>query len=193
MLPHPGAGTLLSVIVSRLICHPLKSARGIELSETQIGPDGLIGDRRWALEIDEAVVGAKQVPELATWWVRPNRQTDSIEVDEGTGWVDAQQAAAAIGGRIVAASTGHRMTAAVHLVTAGAAQAPDAPSGCDPNPRANIVLDGAAGAERGWLGRRLSIGSAVLEVTTLPKHCLGVYADVITAGRVSIGDQVYLA
>jgi hypothetical protein len=36
------------------------------------------------------------------------------------------------------------------------------------------------------------VGEALLEVTRTPKHCLGVYADVRQAGRISVGDLVSL-
>lgn len=75
------------------------------------------------------------------------------------------------------------MVAAVHLITVDAALAPDAPQGCDPHPRANIVIDGiAAGAERAWLGMNVRLGGVVLRVTELPRHCLGVYAEVVYGG-----------
>jgi hypothetical protein len=38
----------------------------------------------------------------------------------------------------------------------------------------------------------LRVGSAVLEVTRTPKHCLGVYAEVRHAGTVTAGDPVLL-
>jgi hypothetical protein len=36
------------------------------------------------------------------------------------------------------------------------------------------------------------IGDAVLRITRTPKHCLGVYADVITPGTAHVGDAVML-
>jgi MOSC domain-containing protein YiiM len=46
--------------------------------------------------------------------------------------------------------------------------------------------------ERAWGGRTVAVGSAVLRVTRTPRHCLGVYADVTTPGRVAVGDEVRL-
>ena len=68
--------------------------------------------------------------------------------------------------------------APVHLVSAQAlarAAAGEVPEGCPPDdPRANLVLDLAGGAdERSWVGRQVRIGDAVLEITRTPKHCLG--------------------
>jgi uncharacterized protein YcbX len=87
--------------------------------------------------------------------------------------------------------------------------------------RANIWLDGAAPwAERDWTGRRLQIGTAVLEVREQIVRCLattagpvtgerdadtlsaldnlvgarecGIYAAVVQAGRIAEGDEVTL-
>jgi hypothetical protein len=74
------------------------------------------------------------------------------------------------------------------------AAAGDVPEGCSADdPRANLLLDlDADDDERTWVGRQLRVGSAVLEVTRTPKHCLGVYAEVRRAGAVSVGDVVLL-
>jgi hypothetical protein len=89
----------------------------------------------------------------------------------------------------------------VHLVSRQAlerAAAGDVPEGCSgEDPRANVLLDlhpdlGDGGDERTWVGRRLRLGEAELEVTRLPRHCLGVYAEVRRPGRVRVGDAVHL-
>jgi hypothetical protein len=87
--------------------------------------------------------------------------------------------------------------APVHLVSRRAidrAAAGEVPEGCSADdPRANLVLrlDGDDD-ERSWVGRQLRIGTAVLEVTRTPRHCLGVYAEVRRAGTVTVGDVVLL-
>nr|MQA36455.1 sulfurase [Modestobacter roseus]MQA36457.1 sulfurase [Modestobacter roseus] len=60
------------------------------------------------------------------------------------------------------------------------------------DPRANLLLHLPAGDERSWVGRRVRVGEAVLDVVRTPKHCLGVYAEVVTPGRVAAGDPVEL-
>jgi MOSC domain-containing protein YiiM len=73
------------------------------------------------------------------------------------------------------------------------AAAGEVPEGCSADdPRANLLLALAGDDERGWVGRRLRVGAAVLRVTRLPKHCLGVYAEVLQPGRVAVGDEVRL-
>ena len=67
------------------------------------------------------------------------------------------------------------------------------PEGCSADdPRANLLLDLDADDERTWVGRQVRIGTAVLEVTRTPKHCLGVYAEVRTPGELRVGDDVLL-
>ncbi len=46
--------------------------------------------------------------------------------------------------------------------------------------------------ETGWLGAELVLGGATLRVSKAPRHCLGVYADVLVAGDVAEGDEVVL-
>src|SRR4051794_41940241 len=85
--------------------------------------------------------------------------------------------------------------AAVHLVSRGAisrAAEGDVPEGCSADdPRANVLLDLTGDAdERAWVGRRLQVGEAVLDVVRTPQHCLGGYAEVRTPGRVAEGGAV---
>jgi MOSC domain-containing protein YiiM len=85
--------------------------------------------------------------------------------------------------------------APVHLVSQQAvdrAALGEVPEGCSAeDPRANLLLT-LDGDERTWVGRELRVGDAVLRVTRTPKHCLGVYADVVTPGAVRTRDPVLL-
>jgi uncharacterized protein YcbX len=78
-----------------------------------------------------------------------------------------------------------RKGAAVHLVSLQALARSD-----EPPPRANLVLDLPDGDERSWIGAEVTLGSVTLSVVRAPRHCLGVYADVVTPGRLNLGDAV---
>ncbi len=60
----------------------------------------------------------------------------------------------------------------------------------DTHARANLVVDMAPEALHAMVGRRLRIGSAELDVTSLAGDCAGVYARVTVPGDVSVGDEV---
>jgi len=180
--------------------YPLKSADGERLDEVEVGPDGLAEDRRWAVRTGAGQpVTAKEVPALRS--VRARSVDGVLQVaasgpGEPVGRTDALHVLADVVGDEVEledAPGGHQQVAAVHLVSEGAVSAPDAPGGCDPIPRANVVLALAEpGAERSWLGRRLTVGEVELEVTRLPQRCLGVYCQVVRGGPVRVGDDVAL-
>jgi uncharacterized protein YcbX len=191
-------GTILGT-VQRLTRYPVKSAGGEDLHTVDVGPSGLDGDRRWALVTATGEpVTARTAPGL--------REVGAAVADGGVTITDASGHAhhgqealdvlAAVVGQPVRwdeASTSHVDVAAVHVVSDGAAGAADAPGGCDPEPRANVVLDLAEpGSERGWVGRRLRVGAVELRVTRTPQRCLGVYAEVLVPGQVSTGDEVVL-
>jgi hypothetical protein len=80
-----------------------------------------------------------------------------------------------------------RKGAPVHLVSLDAIGAAE-------TPRANLLIDFGAGApdgfERAWLGRELAIGDVVLRVTSAPRHCLGIYAEVVRGGSIATGATV---
>jgi MOSC domain-containing protein YiiM len=110
---------------------------------------------------------------------------------------DADRLAAILGRpvRLVPTPGAQPDVAPVHLVSRQAverAAAGDVPEGCSAeDPRANLLLT-LDGDERAWVGRELRVGEAVLRITRTPKHCLGVYADVVVPGAVRTGDPVLL-
>lgn len=191
--------------VAALSRYPLKSAGGEDLTAVDVTPAGLDGDRRFTLvgadgrpvtgkaapglrDVGAWLDGGDLVVEVAGTAVRGPRVAAALEPVAGA--TTLHDAHADGGG-------GHLDGAAVHVVSAGAASDPDAPTGCDPDPRANLVLDlaadtGGPGAERSWVGRRLAVGACELRVTRTPKKCLGVYAEVVAPGRVTVGDPVLL-
>jgi uncharacterized protein YcbX len=172
--------------VGRVQRYPLKSADGEELDKVMVGTAGLEDDRRWALEApDGTAVTAKSEPRLRD--VRARSVDGALQLS-----VDLQDLVGE-GVHVVDAPGTNQQIAAVHLVSSGAHAAADAPSGCDPQPRANLVLElTSAGAERGWVGRRLRVGEVELEVTRTPSSCLGVYAEVLRPGVIARGDAVEL-
>jgi hypothetical protein len=197
--PAPGALAGRSQHVLSLHRYPLKSADGEQLSEVRVGAAGLDDDRRWALTAaDGSVLTAKEAPglRLARAASRDGRLAVSVGDSPPVTDAPALEALTTLAGTPVTvhdAPGGHQQVAAVHLVSTGAVSAPDAPSGCDPVPRANIVLAlDRPGAERGWLGRRVALGDVELRVTRTPSSCLGVYAEVLVPGVVRAGDEVRL-
>lgn len=187
---------------------PLKSAAPEVLAEIEAGSAGLLHDRRWAFAQQGELVPGKAVPALAD--VPARVVDDALQVQVG-GWRSLddrvlRELSARLGlaeaivldGATAAGSDlqhagGHHKVAAVHLVSAGAATAPGAPTGCDPDPRANIAVRlHRPGAERDWVGRRLGLGDVVLGVSELPRKCLGVYCTVVRPGRLRVGADVRL-
>jgi hypothetical protein len=176
-------GTVASIRV-----YPVRSMAGVEHASADVGAAGLAGDRGATVVGDDGrAVRGKEAPMLRS--VRPT----------GDAVADARTVSALLGRpvRVVGdadAGDGH---AAVHLVSTAAlarAEAGEVPEGCSAeDPRANLVLElSGDDDERAWVGRLLHVGDAVLEVTRTPKHCLGIYAEVRHAGRVSVGDPVLL-
>lgn len=54
--------------------------------------------------------------------------------------------------------------------------------------RANVFVTAPSEELTGLLGRHLRLGGATLLVTQIPTGCVGVYAGVVEAGDVGIGD-----
>jgi uncharacterized protein YcbX len=174
--------------VEQIWIYPVRSLSGASLPAVRVGPSGLAGDRAWtAVGDDGAVLRAKELPAMRDVPGTGNPSTDAAALEAVLGRPV----------RLEATTAGPGEVAPVHLVSRQGierAAAGDVPEGCSADdPRANLVLTlGGEQDERAWTGRRLTVGSAVLEVTRTPKHCLGVYADVRTTGEVRVGDPVLL-
>lgn len=172
--------------VAAIRVYPVRSTAGRPLTSAAVTGDGLAGDRAWVVTgEDGAPLRGRHAPGLAA--VPTTGDPDA----------DAAAVGAALGRPVsVVPAAGGEGVAPVHLVGSGAvarAAAGDVPEGCSADdPRANLVLDLGDADERAWVGRTLEVGSAVLRLTRTPKHCLGVYADVHTPGRVQVGDPVRL-
>jgi hypothetical protein len=181
----------MSAAVGRVVTlalYPVRSLAGTVVEGVRIGHGGLPGDRAWtAVGQDGRPVHAKDEP--------------AVRDVPATGDPDSDAAAlGAVLGRPVrlVATEAAPEVAPVHLVSRQAvvrAAAGDVPEGCSADdPRANLTLDldFEDDDERTWVGRALQVGAAVLQVTHTPKHCLGVYADVLRPGDVRVGDPVVL-
>jgi uncharacterized protein YcbX len=176
--------------VAQLSVYPVKSLAGRTVDAAEIGPAGLAGDRAWVV-VDPASgerVTVKGWPAMAG------------VVATGDGAADTATLTAVLGRpvRLARAGSPQPGAAAVHLVSRAAvarAAAGVVPEGCSADdPRANVLLDLPDGAdERSWVGRTVRLGEVELRVTRTPKHCLGVYADVLRTGTVRAGDPVELA
>jgi uncharacterized protein YcbX len=175
--------------VEQVTVYPVKSLGGRTERAAEVTPAGLAGDRAWTVvdaDTGERVT-VKTTPELAEVVATGDDEADTITLTEVLGRPVRLQRAE---GPAVDA-------AAVHLVSRAAlarAAAGDTPEGCSADdPRANLVLDVPDGQdERSWVGRGLRLGEVELAVIRTPKHCLGVYAEVRTPGRVHEGDPVVL-
>jgi len=194
--------------VSAVWVYPVKSLGGTSVDAAQVSWSGLDGDRTHrVVDVSSGVpITAKEEPRLRQVSAAPGQAQPVIHIPDAevgeqvpaaalTGWLDRPVDVAATD-----VDGGHAVDAfPVHLVSEGAMLTadPDAgPEACDVNdPRANLVLklDADGAAERGWLGQRIQVGQAVLSIPRTPKHCLGVYAEVVTPGRVAPGDPVRLA
>jgi uncharacterized protein len=190
----------------------VKSLDGEQLREVQVLASGLEHDRAWAV-VDAAgqVVTGRRAPALKELRaVVGDAAADGPAVVLPDGEVPPARgtSADAVLSRVVGepvrvraaqgAGVGFTEVAAVHLVSRQAVAAAGAPTGaggeaCDvEEPRANVVIDLAAGAdlETTWVGHEVRLGDAVLRITQTPKHCLGVYAEVVRPGRVAVDDEV---
>ncbi|MGY1750435.1 MOSC N-terminal beta barrel domain-containing protein [Modestobacter sp. SYSU DS0511] len=175
--------------VGQVSVYPVKSLAGRTVAEAEVDAAGLRGDRAWSVvdaDTGERVT-VKTTPQLHEVVPTGDAEADTITLTEVLGR-PVRLAASAAGPQVDAA--------AVHLVSREAidrAEVGDVPEGCSADdPRANLLLHLPAADERSWVGRRVRVGEAVLDVVRTPKHCLGVYAEVVTPGRVAAGDPVEL-
>jgi hypothetical protein len=173
--------------VEEIWLYPVRSLAGTSVTGATIGPSGLVGDRaRTAVDADGRVVRAKEAPAIRDVTATGDRAADTAAL------------VAVLGApvRLVDTPEDGAGVAPVHLVSRGAvvrAIAGDVPDGCSADdPRANLLLDLPEDDERTWVGRTVRIGTAELQVIRTPKHCLGVYADVVTPGEVTVGGAVHL-
>src|SRR4051794_17776426 len=198
--------------VTELRSYPVRSLDGPAVASAEVTPDGLAGDRAWSVvDAGGQVVSGRRAPALGEVRVTGGPVGPDgpvIDVPDPTGGrltVAGRAADAALSSYVgepvrLATTPGRAAGAApVHLVSrqavAAAIGTASDDAACDIEaPRANITLDlgdePPVGLERAWVGRDIVIGEVVLRVSRIPKHCLGVYADVVTPGRINLGDSV---
>ena len=174
--------------IEEIWIYPVTSLRGTTVPAAEIGPAGLVGDRAWTVVDDDGrPVRSRDAAGLAS--LAPEDVTPAALAEALGRPAHLEQLPPRPG------------VAPVHLVSRQAVERAargDVPEGCSAgDPRANllIALDADADAdadERSWVGRELAIGQAVLRITRTPKHCLGVYADVVSPGAAHAGDAVSL-
>ena len=202
--------------VTALRTFPVKSLDGEPLRQVQVLASGLEHDRAWAVvDAGGQVVTGRRAPALKKVRAALDQAPadgPSVVLPDGEGRpVRGSSADAVLSGvvgepvRVRAAQgagVGFNEVAAVHLVSRQAVAAAGTPAaggdgeGCDvEDPRANVVIDLADGQdlETTWVGRQVRLGEAVLRITQTPKHCLGVYAEVLRPGRVAVDDEVRVA
>jgi len=210
------------VRVAEIWRYPVKSMGGELLQQTDIGEDGIPGDRIVQVRDTRGrVVTSRSRPRLLLH--RAALGTDGEPRVDGRTWSDADvardvEAAAGPGSRLVRDEARERFDVLPLLVaTDGAVEF----LGYDRRRfRPNLLIADVPGlAERDWEGRRLQVGEAVVEMVSLRERCImttfdpdtaaqdtsvllkihreldGVFAldcAVVRPGRVRVGDRVQL-
>src|SRR5918994_7541259 len=161
--------------VAELWRYPVKSMAGERLERTDIGLDGIPGDRvLYVVDADGDILSARTRPLLLRH--RATTGADGDVLVDGRPWddpaiADAVEAAAGPGARIVPASGGERFDILPLLVATDGALA--AFRHDHRRLRPNIVIGGVAGlAERGWQRRQIAAGEAVIALADLHSRCV---------------------
>ena len=216
--------------------YPVKSLLGEESPFLELDGRGVVGDRVWSVRTANGKIGSGKnskrfaaVPGLLALRGRATDDSVTITFPDGTTLaVDAPELAERLTAHAGQPLTAERETDVSHFddgpVSLLGLASVDALAAARGEPvdagrfRPNITLDlDAAFAEDSWVGRRLHVGSAVLEVTmTSPRcvmidmataelpaqhgnltaigrlnaACLGVIAEVVRPGHITVGDPV---
>ena len=201
-------------VVGRVVglrAFPVKSMDAGPLARARVLTSGVQHDRSWAVvDGDGHVLTARTADVLRTVRAAVTEDGPALTFPGTEAALTGEQAQSALSqlvGRPVSVQAatggvaGFNEVAPVHLVSRQAIEhgadhddhGQDCPCSVE-EPRANLVLDLSADErESAWVGAQLHVGGAVLRVSKAPKHCLGVYADVITEGEVAEGDEVTLS
>ena len=202
--------------------YPVKSMAGERLDRADLGPNGVEGDRILHVrDASDRLVTSRSHPALLAH--RGTLGPDGEPLVDGRPWATPEvdrdvEAAAGPGARLMRDDGPGRFDILPLLVATDGAVAA---FGHDRRRlRPNLLIGGVAGlAERGWEGRRIRIGTVVVELVDLRERCimttfdpdtqaqdvevlkkirrdfggtLALNARVRTAGRVAVGDPVEL-
>jgi hypothetical protein len=232
-LPSPGSDAVAGAVVSDLWRFPVKSLGGERLRRVFVGPFGLLGDRRWAAVGVDAPVTARRAHGLLAYAARyadPEAADGAVvttpdgrdvpPTDAGLGRDLSELAGEPV--TVVPRTYGFFDVAPVHLLGEASLAALGRAAGRDLDRRrfrANVLVDAGAEpfAEDRWVGRRVGLGGAVLEVVVGTERCavttfdpdtrerhtdvlaalarerenlFGVYARVVRPGWVAVGDAL---
>jgi uncharacterized protein YcbX len=157
--------------VARLWRYRVKSLRGERCDRLELGPHGAAGDREYAFQAaDGTPASAKHFPELFNLAVENERVVfpdgKRLAFDD-----PGVNAALGKGFSLVKAGRPFHDAEPLHLVTTASlawAQADERRF------RPNIVVEapGEGNLERAWIGRRLRVGGALLEVIRPTGRCV---------------------
>ena len=207
-------------LVSALWRYPVKSMQGEALATAIVGRGGLVGDRAWGVRdvATGAVLSAKREPRLLTAFAETGGEGVHVTVPghAPVAGADADRLLSGWLGRAVRLDTavaepGFVDEAHLHLVAA------DELTDWDVRRfRPNVVVSGLATLDD-LVGERLRLGSVVVEVDKRTKRCamptmvqpgvgkdvgvlrtlarerdlrLGVYAHVVSPGRLDVGAAI---
>jgi uncharacterized protein YcbX len=217
------AGIQPRVQISEIWRYPVKSMGGEQLTATEVGEDGIPGDR--VVHVADGrgrVVTARSRPRLLLH--HATLGPDGQPLVDGRDWTDASvardvEAAADAGARLARHDGPERFDVLPLLVATDGAIAA---LGVDRRRfRPNIFIGGVDGlAERGWEGRMLRMGGALIRAVDLRQRCIMTTFDpddaaqdrevlrrinremdgtlalncrVVRPGRIQVGDPVELA
>ena len=231
-----GQGTVVGRVAA-LHRYPVKSLGGEQPTRLALEHRGVAGDRLWAVVDHDGRFGSgkttrrfRRMPGLLELRATYDGDVPVLAFPDGRSvrGDDPQVHAALsahVGRPVRLAREGavpHADEGPVHLVTTASLAAASGAAPVDGRrTRANLVLgtDPTGFVEDGWVGRRLRVGTAVLELTALMPRCamlgaaqdglpddrgvlrevlrrhdgdLGVVADVTVPGTVALGDEACL-
>jgi uncharacterized protein YcbX len=161
--------------VAELWRYPVKSMAGERVDTADLGRDGIPGDRAlYVVDADGEILSARTRPRLLAH--RATLGDGGGVLVDGRPWRSSEvaaavEAAAGPGARLVEAGGNERFDILPLLVATDGAIAAFGHDGRRLRP--NVVIGGIAGlAERGWPGRQLAAGDAVIQFADLRARCI---------------------